>query len=161
MKCKPNRTYVEMMMDLSDRGKMHLPNRLYKECKQACYLLYQKPELVEQVVQMRIKIYKEFNKYDGYHRLMNYQKFIIDYVIICKLIGNSCYITMPYRAGKTIFYKILMNMWYGDIMMKRPSNADDGAGWAFSTEKEIDEAYQYYMEKNFGNMAPIEKKEDV
>lgn len=27
----------------------------------------------------------------------------------------------------------------------------NGVGWAFSTKNEIDEAYQYYMEKNFGN----------
>ena len=157
----PNRTYIEMMLDLVDRGKTVLPKKIYKECEKICHILHEKPEITERVVQMRIKIYKEFNKYDGYHRLMNYQKFIIDYIIICKLIGNPCYITMPYRAGKTIFYKILFNMWYGKIMMERPSKAEDGAGWAFSTEKEIDEAYQYYMEKNFDNMAPIEKKEDV
>jgi len=119
MKHKPNRTYVEMMMDLNDRGKMHLPSRLYKECEKACYLLYKKPELVEQVIQMRIKIYKEFNKYDGYHRLLDYQKFMIDYVIICKLLGKPCYVTLPGRgATKGILYKVLMNMWYGDMMMK-------------------------------------------
>ena len=118
----PNRTYVEMMLDLVDRGKTVLPKNVHNECEKMCYALYKKPELAEQVVQTRIKIYKEFNKYDGYHRLQGYQKFIIDYVIICKLIGNPCYITMPYRAGKTIFNKILMNMWYGDMMMKEFSN---------------------------------------
>ena len=141
----PNRTYVEMMLDQVDRGKTVLPNKVYKESENVCYILYKRPELVEQVVQMRIKIYKEFNKYDGYHRLMNYQKFIIDYVIICKLIGNSCYFTMPYRAGKTIFifYKILMNMWYGDIMMKEIGNMPRNE----------------FLQKRF-IMAPIEKKEE-
>ena len=29
----------------------------------------------------------------------------------------------------------------------------DRTGYAFSNEKEIDEAYQHYMETNFGNMS--------
>lgn len=113
-----NRTYVEMMLDQVDRGKTVLPRNIYKETEKVCYILHKKPELAEQVVQMRIKIYQEFNKYDGYHRLMNYQKFTIDYVIICKLINRPCYIMMRYRAGKDVFYKILMNMWYGKIFME-------------------------------------------
>ena len=103
----PNRTYVEMMLDLTDRGNVILPSKVYKESLLMRNILHKKPELVEQVIQMRIKIYKELNKYDGYHRLMNYQKFIIDYAIICKLINKPYYITMPCRAGKGIFYKIL------------------------------------------------------
>lgn len=111
-----NRTYVEMMLDLVDRGKIILPNKLYIEAARISYKLYAKPGLVEQVVQTRIKVYKEFNKYDGYHRLTNYQKFMIDYAIICKVIHSPCHILLPYRAGKSIFYKIITNMWYGDMM---------------------------------------------
>jgi hypothetical protein len=148
----PNRTYVEMMLDLADCGKIVLPNNLYKEAARIAYILYKNPELNEQVVQMRIKVYKEFNKYDGYHRLQDYQKFMIDYAIICKLINRPCYITMPYRSGKTIFYKILMNMWYGGMMVEEFGNTDR-TGRAFSNEKEIDEAYQHYMEMNFGNIS--------
>ena len=119
-----NRTYVEMMLDLADRGKIVLPNNLYKEAARIAYILYKNPELNEQVIQMRIKVYKEFNKYDGYHRLQDYQKFMIDYAIICKLINRPCHITMPYRSGKTIFYKILMNMWYGRMMEEEFGNTD-------------------------------------
>ena len=118
----PNRTYVEMMLDLADRGKTVLPNKLYNECEKICFSLYKTPELVDQVVQMRIKIYKEFNKYDGYHKLMDYQKLIIDYIIICKLINKPCYLTMPRYAGRGIFNRIMMNMWYGYMMMKEFSN---------------------------------------
>jgi len=117
-----NRTYIEMMLDLTDRGKTVMPSMLYKECKNVCYLLCEHPEVVEEVVQTRIKIYKVFDKYDGYHRLAGYQKFIIDYVIICKLLGKGCYITMPRFAGQTIFYKTMMNMWYGDMMTKEFDN---------------------------------------
>ena len=133
----PNRTYVEMMLDQVDRGKTVLPAKLYREAEQIAYILHEKPEITERVVQMRIKIYKEFNKYDGYH------KFIIDYVIMCKLINRSCYICMPYRSGKTIFYKIMMNMWYGDIMMKEIGNMPRNE----------------FLQKRF-IMAPIEKKKE-
>ena len=141
----PNRTYVEMMLDLVDRGKTVLPRIMFKECEYITYILYKRPELVEQVVQMRIKIYKEFNKYDGYHRLQGYQKFIIDYVIICKLIGRSCYVTMSYRAGKGIFNKIMMNMWYGDMMMKEIGNMSrdeflqKGFKYGYTNEEEPNE----------------------
>lgn len=98
-----NRTYVEMMLDLADSGKTVLHSNLYRETEQIAYILHKNPELIEQVVQMRIKIYKVFNKYDGYHRLMGYQKFMIDYAIICKLINRPCYITLGCRSGKGIF----------------------------------------------------------
>jgi hypothetical protein len=136
-----NRTYIEMMLDLADRGKTILPAKLYREAERIGYILYKNPELEEQVVQMRIKIYKEFNKYDGYHILQGYQKFIIDYAIICKLINRPCHILMPDRIGKTIFYKIMMNMWYGDMMMKEFGNMPRNE----------------FLQKRF-NMPPVEKE---
>jgi len=137
-----NRTYVEMMLDLADRGKTVLPSMVYRQCKNVCYLLREHPEVVEEVVETRIKIYREFNKYDGYHRLMDYQKFIIDYIIICKLFGKPCYVTMPRFVGQTIFYKTMMNMWYGDMMMKEFNNTSRNE----------------FLQKRFG--MPIEKEED-
>lgn len=117
-----NRTYVEMMLDLADRGKTVLPSMVYRQCKNVCYLLHEHLEVVEEVVQTRIKIYKVFDKYGGYYKLAGYQKFIIDYVIICKLLGKGCCITMPRFDGQTIFYKTMMNMWYGDMMIKEFNN---------------------------------------
>lgn len=137
-----NRTYVEMMLDLADRGKTVMPSMLYRECKNAGYLLYKRPELVEQIIQMRIKIYKEFNKYDGYHRLAGHQKLIIDYIILCRLIGKPCYVTMPRHAGRSIFYKTMMNMWYGDMMIKEFNNTSRNE----------------FLQKRFG--MSIEKEED-
>lgn len=137
-----NRTYIEMMLDLADRGKTVMPSMLYKECKNLCYLLHEHLEVVEEVVQTRIKIYKVFDKYDGYHKLVGYQKFIIDYVIICKLLGKGCYITMPRFSGQTIFYKTMVNMWYCDMMMKEFSITDRNE----------------FLQKRF-NM-PVEKEED-
>lgn len=111
----PSRTYIEMALDLNSREKYPLPTRMIINFYKIGFALHERPELIEQIVRNRVKIVKLIRDSGVYPYLHRYHYTMIDYAMACKLLGMGCYMTMPFRAGKDWFSKVLANAYYGEV----------------------------------------------
>jgi hypothetical protein len=108
------------------------------------------PERVEDVVKERVLAGK-FTKLHNSFQWLHLELQVINTWILDETFSGDTICTMPIRMKRQ------PSRTYIEMMMKRPSHAENGAEWAFSNEKEIDDAYQYYMKKNFGNRIQSDK----
>lgn len=121
----PNRTYIGMALDLNSRGRYPLPRQTVINFIKVESGLYERPELIEEVVRNRVETMK-FIHYSGvYPYLHRWHYVMIDYVTACKLLDMPIYMVPAWRAGKDWFSKALANIWYGEEaheMLKEAGN---------------------------------------